>query len=380
MCIFVMKIPAMTKPYSVILLMNCVFLIPIGVAFFKALKQRLSKKIILFGLAFLLEVAGTGLTGYLWSQTKKPSIDLEEIWYPIVGVICLSIAWLPEIQPYLLKTNENNEKENTRPKRRRNYSYSSETTEAIRQQQESELADLSRDFSMTVDQSEAITKEPQVIVQDKPTWKMVIFLSFCKIEFTFVFSFFLLRFSIFSTEVSDVAAHFRIGWSDWSGDAIYYFIANCCSSLLGYIVGFIACTTCMQKGSYVLPLFLATPLAAVLLAVKNSCTAIVFAGVEAGDSEISNQCDLSGTVDMILFCVAVACLVLAHFLSFGILIINSPLLVKQSETQVRFSLFILYNKYILIVPFRTWRVGNDNYLDYAELGITFYTSFYIHFD
>ena len=346
MCIFVMKIPAMTKPYNVILLMNCVFLLPIGVAFFKALfyfERRSSKKIILFGLALLLELAGTGLTGYMWST--KGSIDPKDVWYPIVGVICLSIAWLPEIQSYLLKTNENNEKENTRPKRRRNYSYSSETTEAIRQQQESELADLSRDFTMTVDQTEAITEEPQVIVKDKPTWKMVIFMSFWKILFTFVFSFVLLSFSIFSAEASDVAAHFRMGWSDWRGDVIYYFIANCCSSLLGYIVGFIACTTCMQKGSYVLPLFLATPLAAVLLAVKNSCTAIVFAGVEAGDSEISNQCDLIGTLDIILFCVAVACLVLAHFLSFGILIINSPLLVKQSETQVWFSLFILYNKY-----------------------------------
>ena len=312
----------MTKPYSVILLMNCVFLIPIGVAFFKALKRRTSKvdpiivaailnprhdrtgsrhgpgtkskEKVLFGLAFLLELAGSGLTGYLWSQTKKPSIELEEIWYPIVGVLCLSIAWLPEIQSYLLKT---------------------------------------------VDQTEAIAEGPQVIVQDKPTWKMVIFLSLCKIIFTFVFSFVLLRFSIFSTEASDVAAHFRMGWSNLGDEVTYYFIANCCSSLLGYIVGFIACTTCMQKGSYVLPLFLATPLAAALLAVKNSCTAIVFVGIEAGDSEISNQCDLSGTLDIILFCAAVSCLVLAQFLSFGILIINSPLVVKQSETQVCFFPF-----------------------------------------
>ena len=351
MCIFVMKIPAVTKPYNVILLMNCVFLIPIGVAFFKALfysektfglafllelaetgltgylwnqtkKPSIDLEEIwypkIFGLAFLLELAGTGLTGYLWSQTKKPSIDSKEIWYPIVGVLCLSIAWLPEIQSYLLKTNETKANKNTIPK---------------------------RDFTITVDQTEAITEEPQVIVQDKPTWKMVIFLSLCRIIFTFVFSFVLLSFSIFSAEASDVAANFRMAWSNLGGDVTYYFIANCSSSLLGYIVGFIACTTCMQKGSYVFPLFLATPLAAVLLAMKASCHKIVFAGVEAGDSEISNQCGLTETLDIILFCVAVTCLVLAHFLSFGILIINSPLLVKQSETQVTFSLLILYKKY-----------------------------------
>ena len=324
-----MKIPAMTEPYNVILLMNCVFLIPICVAFFKAIiysGRRSTKKVILFLLAFLLEIVGAGLTCYMC--IAKGSIESKDIWYPICGVICLSIAWLPEVQSYLLKTNRNSDKEHTKPKRHRSYSYSSETNEAFQRQQESELADM----SLTVDPKEEIIEKPQVIVQDKPTWKMVIFMSFWKILFTFVFSFVLLRVAIFSADnSSDIAGHFRIGWSSWSGDTIYYFIANCCSSLVGYIVGFIACTTCMQKGSYVLPLFLATPLAAVLLAVKQSCTVIIF-----DTDEISklNPCDLSEALDITLLCVAAACLVLAHFLSFGILIITSPLLVKQSETQV----------------------------------------------
>ena len=324
MCIFAMKIPAMTKPYNVILLMNCVFLLPITIALIKALsysERRSAKKIILFGLAFVLELAGCGLTGYMWS-----SIDLVDIWYPLCGVICLSVAWLPEIQSYLLKTNERDESEQPRRRRHRQYSYSAETNEAIERQQQTELADM----SLTVDHREEVVEKPQIIAQNKPTWKMVIFMSFWKIIFTFVFSLVLLRYSIFSASESswDIASHFRTGWSDWGGETTYFFIANCCSSLLGYTVGFIACTTCMQRGSYVLPLFLATPLAAVLLAVKKSCTALVFADVT------DTECDLFETLDVVLFCVAVACLVLAHFLSFGILIVTRPLLVKQSETQV----------------------------------------------
>ena len=155
-------------------------------------------------------------------------------------------------------------------------------------------------------------------------------MSFLKIVFTFVFSFILLRFAIFdsSVDAAAVSEHFKSGWYGWEGFEIYYFIANSCSSLLGYVIGFIACTTCMQKGAYAMPLFLATPLVAVLYSAYESCVGILHPG-DSGD-----MCALDGVTNILLLVGACLCLVFAQFFSFGYLIIKSQPLVKQSEAQV----------------------------------------------
>ena len=313
-CIFVMKIPSLTQPYMVILLSNCVFIVPVGVALYKAMfktstqstnesdnttqstnesnnttqstnesnsttkstKKSYITRPIFFGISFLLELTGIGLTVTLWIWSKH-STDLENIWYPIVGTLCLSIAWVPEIQSFLLQHATEEEARYT------------------------------------------------------PTWKMVIYMSFIKIVLTFVFSFTLLRFAIFDSSVDATAVieHFKSGWYGWEGFETYYFIANGCSSLLGYVIGFIACTTCMQKGAYAMPLFLATPLAAVLFSAYESCVRILHPG------DTSNMCLLEGRTDVWLLVGACSCLVFAQFFSFGYLIIISRPLIKQDEAQVR---------------------------------------------
>ena len=280
-CIFVMKIPSLTHPYMVILLSNCVFIVPMGVALYKAMFRatQSTKKYnirLFLGTSFLLELTGIGLTVTLWIWSKH-STDLENIWYPIVGTLCLSIAWVPEIQSFLLQHATEEEARYT------------------------------------------------------PTWKMVIYMSFIKIVLTFVFSFTLLRFAIFdsSVDATTVIEHFKSGWYGWEGFETYYFIANSCSSLLGYVIGFIACTTCMQKGAYATPLFLATPLAAVLYSANGSCVRILHPG------DTSNMCLLEGRMDVWLLVEACSCLVFAQFFSFGYLIIISRPLIKQDEAQVR---------------------------------------------
>ena len=315
-CIFVMKIPSMTHPYMVILLANCVFIVPVGVALYKAMfgtATESRKKSIFFGIARLvLELTGIGLTVTLWIVSKH-STDLEKIWYPVVGILCLSIAWVPEIQSFLLQTSitcaNNNDQNHDVPVDRTH-----------------ELGNT------TVDITDNVTDEQKIIALEKPTWKMVIYMSFLKIVFTFVFSFILLRFAIFdsSVDATAVSEHFKSGWYGWEGFEIYYFIANGCSSLLGYVIGFIACTTCTQKGAYAIPLFLATPLVAVLYSAYESCVWILHHG-DTGDI-----CLLEGKMNVLLLVGACSCLVFAQFFSFGYLIIKSRPLVKQDEAQVSF--------------------------------------------
>ena len=277
-CIFAMKIPAMTQPYIVILLMSCIFIAPIGVSCFNAFyKGQSTKKRILFSIASVLELAGIAQTFFLWYRnTPANTID---IWYPIVGVLGLSIAWLPQKQHFMLQTKGAHVNEN--------------------------------------DSGE-----------EKTTWKMVIYLSFVKIIFTFVFSFLLLTFSIFGTNVTQFPQHFKIGWYDWDENGIYYFVANCCSSVLGYVIGFIACTTCMQRGSFGFLLLFATPVAALLFSVKSTCVGILL------DAESSSKCDLGGTLNIGVFVGAVVSLVMAYSFAFGYHIFTSQHLVKQNEAQV----------------------------------------------
>ena len=347
-CIFVMKIPAMTQPYIVILLMSCVFLVPIGVSLFKALfisERQSTKKRIFFLIAFLFELIGVCLTGFLWS--KKNSTDLKDIWYPLAGVLCLSVAWLPELQSLLLQTKAAHVNEKVVRNVAQSYSYtgSDGTTQktmsdgtipqTISEDRELDLSHMSIEVPSV---SESGEEEPKIIAPEKPTWKMVIYLSAMKIIFTFAFSFLLLRFSIFGTNATEFTQHFKMGWQDWDENGIYYFVANCCSSVLGYVIGFIACTTCMQRGSYVLPLFLATPLAAVLFSVKSSCIGILI------DAETNSKCDLSETLNVVLFCGAVASLVIAYSFSFGYLIFTSQSLVRQNEVQVCFCFLIHWTR------------------------------------
>ena len=204
---------------------------------------------------------------------------------------------------------------------------------AVNQNSQQERSDRgNREYVVVSLENQRETSENGNCALQKPTWKMVIYMSFLKIVFTFVFSFILLRFAIFdsSVDATAVSEHFKSGWYGWEGFEIYYFIANGCSSLLGYVIGFIACTTCMQKGAYAMPLFLATPLAAVLYSAYESCVWILHHG-DTGD-----MCLLEGKMNMLLLVGACSCLVFAQYFSFGYFIIKSRPLVKQDEAQVSF--------------------------------------------
>ena len=281
-----MKVPSMTQPRNMILLMNSVMMIPIFFALCKSLRQTFRtgeqrKKMLLLGAALLVELAGICLTTYIWENS---STSLYDILHIVGGVICLSGAWLPELVKKLLKT----------------------------------AAEKNAEYKHSKNGNKAHDVVPV----------MVTFMSFCKIIFSFSFSFFLLSYSVFRTDAADVTNHFRIGLHGWQGKGLYYFISNCCSGLLGYVASFIACTTCTKEGSYVLPLFLATPLAGVLLAVKTPCN-----WISIGEMS-NNTCDSYKTPDIFLFSTAVACFALANLISFGFRIIENQTIVKQKESQV----------------------------------------------
>ena len=57
-----------------------------------------------FSLALLLQVVGIGLVIYLLFNDEVNTVENEHIWMIPIAVVCLSVAWMPYVQKFLLKT------------------------------------------------------------------------------------------------------------------------------------------------------------------------------------------------------------------------------------------------------------------------------------
>ncbi|XP_052223002.1 uncharacterized protein LOC127838915 isoform X43 [Dreissena polymorpha] len=111
-------------------------------------------------------------------------------------------------------------------------------------------------------------------------WKMIFYISFFKIIFIVAIS--LLLFSFLLFENRPTLSDFNSGWSGlgkytWTStrDDIYLFTVNIVGSAVGYLVAYMACTACMQRLAFTLPVVLATPVSILLLTIPLSCDFLI---------------------------------------------------------------------------------------------------------
>lgn len=99
--LFIFNIPGLSDIWITVLLMNCVFLIPIIVSVYRTCLRDhgQSRWKLLFVLAVFFEIGGIALTAYLMKD-----ISLDKIWMAPVAVLCLSISWTPRLLDFLLQT------------------------------------------------------------------------------------------------------------------------------------------------------------------------------------------------------------------------------------------------------------------------------------
>ncbi|XP_053387016.1 chitin synthase-like isoform X2 [Mercenaria mercenaria] len=325
LCLFIFCIPGLTKTHHVILLMNCVFLFPlldnirclwINRRHHRDQQSRLrsnypgGRKVnISWAGALFAELVGIAFTAYLHRK-----VPVNRVWIAPVGVVCVSLAWMPSLQKYLVENS---------------YTLSS-------------VQDSANGHGTRGNVQEEVPNVPDNLPSmmriERTAWKLTTWMSFVKLVSTIGFSMLIYlddTMSPFPDSLrSGVDIHnYMDGWKELSGCSqkeLYYFIAHMAEGLIGYIVGYIACTTRSQLLGFSVPLMSATPLSVTLLAIDNTCRKfLLHPGVNNG----KNECVISdmGIKFLIL---ATFFLVLAQVLSTWWLLVRSQLIVNLGEDQL----------------------------------------------
>ncbi|XP_052786209.1 LOW QUALITY PROTEIN: uncharacterized protein LOC128221647 [Mya arenaria] len=341
---FIFKIPGITKPVVVVLLMMCVFIAPIFynlvISFLLGRDARAKDKFRFF-TALVFEIGGCGLTGYLcFIETSK----VEDYLIAPVAVLFLSISWTPGVQRYLLKLDEDEDHANTygnlddhgHEPLTESYGTASSIISSPSDHQKT-----SNDVSTvhTSIQSEerirpANMAHPQPSKSSlhiRPSWKLTIYMSFLKAITIYGISMILFQYSSPGgiTGISDyVKGWSQLNFSDLSLSYWIFFLGNVIGSLFGYFTAYIACTTCMQKFGFSIPLiFVSSPMAFALLFPNVLCEMIV---ITAGKT---------------FAIAAMVLLVAAQLLSTGYILIRSQSVVMLKENQLFWT--PMYNSALL---------------------------------
>ncbi|XP_052786290.1 uncharacterized protein LOC128221729 [Mya arenaria] len=165
----------------------------------------------------------------------------------------------------------------------------------------------------------------------RPSWKLTIYMSFLKAILIYSISMLLCQFSS-PDGISGISDYLK-GWSqlnfsDLSPTYWIFFCGNLIGSLFGYFTAYIACTTCMQKFGFSIPLaFVSSPMAFALLFPNVLCEKIIIASGET------------------FAIVAMLLLVAAQILSTGYLIFRSQSVVMLKEDQLFWT--PMYNSALL---------------------------------
>ena len=102
--------------------------------------------------------------------------------------------------------------------------------------------------------------------------------------------------------------------------AFSHFVAQTFTSFIGYVLGILACSMCMQKLAFALPLFFATPVSVVLALIPNENMILPF---------YSGQDYNNGLVY-----VAAAVLLLAQFIAVGYYLFKEQCFVMAKESSL----------------------------------------------
>ncbi|KAL4216723.1 hypothetical protein ACF0H5_024446 [Mactra antiquata] len=362
LALFVFVVPGLVeKPELTILSMSSVFILPIVLN----IKTNLSTpgirawwKISVI-LAFILELAGIAILVYF---NIKDKVETKIAILP-VAVLCLSVAWLPKVQQFLLRTKETevgNSDIETDSQDDVNGSYIRTGTVSINPNGsengfQREVSGASNMPGTSQQEQRHQTSKQQEL---RSTWKLTIFMSFFKMLFTFGIS--LLIFNVtelnaFQNPGDYNMTNYADGWK-WTKipqQEIYYFVSNLIMGIVGYLCGYMACTACMQRLAFVLPLLLSTPLSVLLLHFDKTCNWLL---ITRNNENPCKDFDWS-TLDTTLLFVAMATLVLAEAFTSVWLVYNNHNVVMLKEDQL--FLVPMYNSPMLEQWFFLVRKNDD---------------------
>ncbi|XP_053391052.1 chitin synthase chs-2-like [Mercenaria mercenaria] len=301
MCIFIFNIPSIIMTNHNVLLMNCVFIVPLCDNIIRSCRKRTETNefrwTVTFVIALLLEAIGVGFSIYLVSRDSKTG---RKIWMPIVGIFALSFAWTPSVHRYLLGS-EITQSEPPYVNKKDGYSHANQNN--------------SRN-----DKWKLGLLNPNGINKERVTWKLTIIMSALKIVSTFGTSMLIFNVEYISpfpvnSNVSIGDYDYSSGWTFWDDSMhqeLYYFGVHICSSLISYYIGYIACSTCMQIGAFALPLVSTMIPSLVLLTVPETCEALLLNTNRTNGTHYPICSTQSSLDEQVVLIVAGSCLLIAQ--------------------------------------------------------------------
>nr|XP_022306572.1 uncharacterized protein LOC111112966 isoform X3 [Crassostrea virginica] len=349
LCILVFKTLASGSAASGVSAMQIGFVLPILYHLKKGNRDiRCFRPAVFFSL--LCALGGTGVVIYIYVKNSA------EVW-SLVGIVLVFIAWLPSFHKKMFSPVKSTDIE---PKQRvpRGSINRSNTSRSYLHGQSlsSEYSSFKSTYRSII--SDIPSPKPDPISEvpcDKTTaWKVLLISSFTKIIFIFGVSSLLPLFLMRDMKFKDI---WDKGW-DWGIDNMFVlFIVHTSSGIVAYVTGVFACHTCMDRGAFVVPLILSSPLSVVLLVVSSSCDWF------KNYSEVSVDFCVSGSSSLVLSIVAMLCTSIALILVFGRVLWNVNKLVLQKETQLFW--FPAYNS----VMIEQWLFVNRKLSGEKENGI-----------
>ena len=337
--LFTMEVLSESPPFVTVWVMNGIFFVPILAHVIRNFRDGGSSRkciMIVMVVAFVLELVGIGLTCVFELTAYGLNRNIKEAWEIPVSLLCVSIAWTPYLQQQQLFPTAKTLNDLLRKKpvlkcrdpvgtsvpRMENSSGTSGLGSLPDTRTSTRTTSLLSDDNCELSaQSMAwlVFTYPQLSAR----WKNGILQNSLKI--VLIPSMCILYGHLFHIiEVGRLGA----GLHNITPAHINFtsFLCSILCSLGGYLLGWVACTICLQKQCFALPLTLATPLCLLLTMLSDFCVLPGHGGPH-GCAQLHLY-----TLEIII--PAALCLVAAQILSTAVFIFQTQTIVMQLESHV----------------------------------------------
>ncbi|XP_046547945.1 LOW QUALITY PROTEIN: uncharacterized protein LOC124257841 [Haliotis rubra] len=328
-CLFALKILINFDGFVVILLMNTVFVVPFIVTTVFNIKQRTDRKggkllMLTSAVASVLQVAGVALVVYLVLQQKT-----GEVWHVPVALVCVTVAWVPQLQELTVKHRQESEVDDTVIDFGSHWATASTAYDTCERNSQSSSTPTTP--SPIEDPNVEGTRDPKPNVSNvlSTKWKMAVISNFVKVVGVVLFSYLLFYVDCsFNSKVTcrNLTNAFPQSWNlEEDSDSFHYLGKLAHNIWEGMLFQSLHAKLLAKKWAFALPMCFTGPILLVLMLEKDWCI-VVFA-YSPGMCVAANG-HLWAVVSSIV------CFVLAHLLGATLPIFRSKSSALQSESSI----------------------------------------------
>lgn len=278
-------------------------------------------------LSIIILLAGSGLIIFIYIKESR-----SEVW-ALVGVVVVFLSMFPYLNNKIFKMekpNAPNYRQDTQPGSINHDG--SDSSEPLMQGSSSTISyhTFHSSSSSNMTGIKNVTPDENYTPPDNASaWKVVLISAFFKI--VMIISAIFILFAMKRMNFQDA---WDLGWNWSTSDkTCLLVIAHIATSLVAYVTAVFACRTCIDRGAFLMPLLLSSPVVYILLVLSRSCK-----WLETFLDQPSMFCANSVNVEYSVW--AMVCATLSIWLVYGILFWCLKRQVLLKETQVKITVIL----------------------------------------